>query len=585
MRDAVRMRCALLFASLCACASQAPCNLTGDWCCLPTHVVQTGLRVVSTASYADGVGALVGRNLTLTFTPGSTLHGDVDAGCDTVRWETGAVWSRAVQPYPAPSWAKNLSILELNPLVYTSPNGTGAFGSGSGTWASLTARVAHWHSLGISGVWLAYYNVASAFWHNILTVYGAVDPPALDPRLGSEADFRAFMAACKAAGVRVFLDVVGAGLVPTSPYVTLYPEWFTFPGPSPPYNMANYNYSNPDFLAWWTGVWVDWVLDFGVDGLRLDSNVLYPMHPVYDNIAAAAAAAGHEIAIFGENTPYMFGEHDYMAPGAYPGAPTALNDIPAALANHVRQLQRDNNNNTSILGGGCLATVCFSYHDMGGAGNPGGASTPRSNVTLGIRGSRARFGAIGILGPFIPLFMGGDEYGESPLVWLDAMNCSDGGAADCGWLYGSVRQWDQLRAPAQAAALADASALFALRAAHADVLHHDACAAAAALLPLPLAPPLPPAPLEITPYARWAPGEKALLVVANTGAVDVALAVAVPLAAMGLAGRGSYRVQALFGAPSAPTVLPEAALAALPLTVRADGAAGGGLVVVLVTPA
>lgn len=338
--------------------------------------------------------------------------------------------------------------------------------------------------------------------------------------------------------------------------------------------MANYNYSNEDFLQWWKGVWVDWVVDFGVDGLRLDSNILYPMHPIYDEIAAAAAAAGHEIAIWGENVPYMFGEHDYMAPGAYPGAPTQLNNLPAALASHMAS------------GGDCLATVCFSYHDMGGAGNQGGANTPKSEVTLGVRGSRARFGAIGILGPFIPLFLGGEEYNEAPLVFLDAMNCSDGGVADCGWLYGSLRQWNQLEDPEKAAMLSDTSALFALRAAHADVLHHDACKAAATLLPLPLAPPLPPAPLEIAPYVRFAAGDKALLVVANGGAEDVAVAVAVPLAAMGLAGRGSYRLQFLYGAPSSqPYVVQEAALTALPLTVRRDGVVGGGVLAVLLQPA
>ena len=256
------------------------CDLTGRWCCDETAVTQTpDGRVSSRAAYGDGNGTLSGRNLTLSFSGASTLWATVSADCATCAWNSGAVWRREQAPaVPAPAWASNLSILEVNALAYTSPAGTGPDGSGSGTWAALTERVAYWRALGISGIWLAYFNIGTYFWHGIKTVYAATDPPTLDPRLGTAAEFRAFVAECHGAGIKVFLDVVGVGVVPNSSYVALDPEFFTFPVPAPPYGLGNYNYTSSAFLTWWEGLWTDYVLDMGVDGMRIDSSDLFPLH-------------------------------------------------------------------------------------------------------------------------------------------------------------------------------------------------------------------------------------------------------------------------------------------------------------------
>ena len=150
-----------------------------------------------------------------------------------------------------------------------------------------------------------------------------------------------------------------------------------------------------------------------------------------------------------------------------------------------------------------------------------------------------------------------------------------------GWMYGSVRQWGQLADPAskQAAMRNDTRALLALRAAHSDVLHHDACAAR--LLPLPLL----SGALPLAPYVRFLPGEKAILVLANTGGAAAAVVAAPPLAAMGLAGRGFYSVECLYGGPGGAQRVAEADVAALKASVPADKVPGGGLFVVLVAPA
>ena len=466
------------------------------------------------------------------------------------------MWARQAQRPPPPEWAAQLSILELNALVYTSDPDEpyGPDGSGSGSWAALTDRVPYLADLGISGIWLAYYNLASYFWHSIRTVYAALDPPTLDPRMGPPEDFRAFMAACKAAGIHVFLDAIGAGLVPNSSYVALFPQWFSNPLPGPPYNLANYNYSSPDFLAWWTGVWTTWALVDGADGMRIDSASIGDWWPAWDEIVKSTAAQGKQIAVWGEGRRYHFDEHDFYAPQG---------NMSATLATMLSWQD------------GCLATICFSDHDNGGA-----PDQPPANYFF-LRGSRAQFGHHA-LSPFIPLWLGGEEFDEDPVVFLPAErsygpNQSEPG----GWMYASVRQWGQLATNASKAAMRDdVRAVLAAQRAHTDVLHHNACATRLAELPLLSASP----PGGLVPYVRWLDGQKCVLVLANAAAAASDVTVRVPLEAMGLAGRGEYRLETILGAAPSNSTVSEAALAALRVTVPGDRAPGGGLAVLLVAP-
>ena len=157
-----------------------------------------------------------------------------------------------------------------------------------------------------------------------------------------------------------------------------------------------------------------------------------------------------------------------------------------------------------------------------------------------------------------------------------------------GWMYGSARDWSQLSDPAgrQALMLADTTALLAVQRAHTDVLHRNACVAD--FMSLGSAVTGAGAPLALDPFARWLPGAKAVLVLANTAAAAASVVVAVPLAVMGFDASAYFDVAVLYGAgaaPPAPQRLSGAALAALPVTIAADATPGGGAYVILVVPA
>ena len=521
-----------------------------------------GASITTFADYGTGVGTVSGSLLSVLFSnaPGAPINGTVAPDCNSVAWTDGASWQRAAAPWqpavPAPAWAGTLSgILELNALAYTSPSGNGSTGDGSGTWASLMPKVEHWRALGVGGIWLAYYNIATAHFYGIRSVYAATDPMTLDAALGSVAEFDAFVAACHAADIKVFLDVIGHGLVNESAWVKAHPDWFA--GGS--WGMVDYDYTSPGFLAWWATVWLEYVLGHGADGFRIDiADPSWWATGVWDDIAAAASAGGRDIAVWGEGSRYHFSQHDLVAPQANL----------TASAEAARAV------------GHCLNTLQFSCHDSGWESAPG-------NYFF-LRGSRAHF-AYGALSTYIPLWLGGDEYDEDPVTDLPSLKMDLYGVSGKpgGWMYGSARDWSQLEDPSgrQALMLADTTALLAVQRAHADVLHRDSCAAH--VLSLGARVSGAGAPLALDPYVRFLPGAKAVLVLASTdAAAATTVSVDVPLAEMGLGGAALFEVTLLFGgAGAAPQrELPASALAALQVTIAADKSAGGGATVLLIVP-
>lgn len=122
----------------------------------------------------------------------------------------------------SPEWMADLVVYEIAPKSFASPKGPE-----SGTFGSLRDRLAYLQHLGITGIWLAGFSLAEPHFHyNIWMGYACIDPSVLDPSLGTAEEFKALIDEAHRRGIRVFLDVVTHGLVPTSPVVGKHPEWF-----------------------------------------------------------------------------------------------------------------------------------------------------------------------------------------------------------------------------------------------------------------------------------------------------------------------------------------------------------------------
>src|SRR5574337_668310 len=98
---------------------------------------------------------------------------------------------------PPPEWVDELIIYEIATTNFTSPAGPE-----SGTFASLQERLPYLQELGITGIWLTGHNLADAsHFYNIWTQYATIRPDVLDPRLGSEQDFRRLIDSAHERGI------------------------------------------------------------------------------------------------------------------------------------------------------------------------------------------------------------------------------------------------------------------------------------------------------------------------------------------------------------------------------------------------
>jgi hypothetical protein len=205
---------------------------------------------------------------------------------------------------PQPSWVDDLVIYEVATRAYTSPDGPE-----SGTFRSLAARLPYIADLGVTGIWLTGYNLAdNAHFYGIWTQYATVRPDALDPRLGTEEDFRSLVSAAHAAGIRIFLDVTTHGVMNSSPLVAEHAGWFS--GGS--WGMTDYDWAgrHPDLDEWWVETWVRYAVSLGVDGYRLD--VAMYRSDLWAEIKRRAAEAGHPVIVFHELGPGTRGVVDFL---------------------------------------------------------------------------------------------------------------------------------------------------------------------------------------------------------------------------------------------------------------------------------
>jgi Alpha amylase, catalytic domain len=443
----------------------------------------------------------------------------------------GEIFAR--NPSPAPPWAKDMVIYEVNPRTFTSPRGVGE-GDGSGTFTSTAEQFDYLQDLGINTIWLAGYCMATDHFYGVWSVYATWRPDVLDPSLGNDNEFSAMVRSAHGRGIRVLLDVISHGVLDGSPLVTEHPKWFA--GRS--WGMTDYDYENDEFRNWWVDLWVSYVEQFGIDGFRVDIDLRDA--ELWDQITRRCAAIGHEVLVMPEHGRYHLGQHDTLA-----FSPDIAADWSA-----------DNHR---------LTTVQVSCHDAGWLSPPGNYYR--------VRGSRSAFGYSALLSHRVPLFFAGEEFdaGQHGVPKLRRGLFGAGGAG--GWLYGSAIDWAELGRPNQAEMHIDVRNLLKLRQQNSDLInadHHIGQMTAVQMEPA----------LPLVPYLRWNDNGCSLLVIGNEDNDPVTVSVELPLEHIGLRRDAQCSVRDLISGEQVTV----RASQTLPwkVTVPGDRQPGGGLAVLRV---
>jgi glycosidase len=153
---------------------------------------------------------------------------------------------------------------------------------GSPAFEAITARLDYLAELGVTALWLAPVNVSPPGDYG----YGVVDYFNLNPKYGTQDDFKRMVQEAHARGIRVLMDLVpnhssakhpyfldAQAHGPDSPYWNFY-DRDEAGNPTHYFNWAhlpNLNYSNPEVERMILEASSYWVREFGVDGYRVDA--------------------------------------------------------------------------------------------------------------------------------------------------------------------------------------------------------------------------------------------------------------------------------------------------------------------------
>ena len=130
--------------------------------------------------------------------------------------------------------------------------------------------------------------------HSSTHGYDTVDPFALDPRLGTDDDWRAFVDACRARDLRIVLDGVFNHVGRTFARA----DWLSGTSWEGHDALPELDHDNPEVLVWAVDVARHW-LDCGADGWRFDVAYRIP-RPFLHDLHTAIRTSHPDAFLFGE---------------------------------------------------------------------------------------------------------------------------------------------------------------------------------------------------------------------------------------------------------------------------------------------
>ena len=223
--------------------------------------------------------------------------------------------------YKHPEWSYSAVLYELNIRQFTP----------EGTLNAAIERLPFLRSIGIDVIWLMpIYPIGVEGRKGTLGSYYSIsDYKGVNPEFGTADDFRAFISAAHAMGIRVLLDWVANHTARDARWITERPaDWYerdeqgVAKVPWDWTDTAKLNYANHDVWLGEIDAMRYWVEEFGVDGFRCDMAMLVPiefwqeasheLHKIKSDIFMLAEAEEDNLFDRAFNMSYQWNVHHIM---------------------------------------------------------------------------------------------------------------------------------------------------------------------------------------------------------------------------------------------------------------------------------
>jgi glycosidase len=187
--------------------------------------------------------------------------------------------SGGVKPRPSQvakaSWSRSAVIYELNTRQF----------SPEGTFKAVIPRVPELKDLGVDIVWfMPIHPIGEKNRKGDLgSPYAVKDYFAVNPHLGTMADFKALVEELHRAGIHVLIDLVANHTAWDNSLTVEHPEWYAHRGgrfvpPVPDWqDVIQLDYTQKGLRGYMISVMEYWVREAGIDGYRCDVAAMVPV--------------------------------------------------------------------------------------------------------------------------------------------------------------------------------------------------------------------------------------------------------------------------------------------------------------------
>ncbi|MBR4046795.1 MAG: alpha-amylase [Alistipes sp.] len=223
--------------------------------------------------------------------------------------------------YKHPEWSYSAVLYELNIRQFTE----------EGTLNAAIERLPFLRSIGIDAIWLMpiYPIGVEGRKGRLGSYYSISDYKGVNPEFGTKDDFRAFVSAAHAMGIKILLDWVANHTARDARWITEQPaDWYerdengVAKVPWDWTDTAKLNYANHDVWLGEIDAMRYWVEEFGVDGFRCDMAMLVPiefwqeasweLHKIKSDIFMLAEAEEDNLFDRAFNMSYQWNVHHIM---------------------------------------------------------------------------------------------------------------------------------------------------------------------------------------------------------------------------------------------------------------------------------